>query len=146
MDRDVNILIAEDDSGHAFLIKTNLNRAGISNNIIILKDGQEVMDFMNGKSRDECRESGKAYLLLLDIRMPKIDGIEVLRKMKGSEELKEIPVVMITTSDDPKEIKECHWIGCNGYIKKPVEYNKFVEAVRNLGFYLRIIEIPKVEA
>ena len=76
--------------------------------------------------------------------MPKVDGVEVLQKIKSDDELKKLPVIMITTTDDPKEIENCHKYGCSSYITKPIDYNKFVDTIRQLGLYLSVIEIPKV--
>ena len=77
--------------------------------------------------------------------MPKIDGIEVLRRLKEDEELKKIPVIMITTTDDPREIDFCHRLGCNSYIAKPLDYDHFVNAIQQLGFFLKIVHIPSLE-
>ncbi len=144
MHEEVIILIAEDDEGHAGLIRKNLSRAGIINHIIHFKDGQEVIDFLfqNGKGTQHL-PSG-SYVLLLDIRMPKLDGIEVLRLIKEDSELKKIPVVMITTTDDPREVEKCHILGCSNYITKPVEYNAFVNAIRQLGLFLSVVKIPTI--
>ena len=76
--------------------------------------------------------------------MPKVDGVEVLRKVKNDPELRKIPVIMITTTDDPREIETCHELGCSSYIKKPIDYTKFVEAMRKLGFFLLVVEIPEI--
>ncbi len=144
MHHEVIILIAEDDEGHAGLIRKNLSRAGIVNQIIHFKDGQEVIDFLfqNGKG-SQSLPSG-SYILLLDIRMPKLNGVEVLRQIKGDPELKKIPVVMITTTDDPREVEKCHTLGCSNYITKPVEYNAFVHAIRQLGLFLSVVKIPTI--
>jgi CheY-like chemotaxis protein len=144
MEKEVIILIAEDDDGHATLIQRNLKRAGIVNEIIRFKDGQEVLDYLYQKGEGPKREKGKALLLLLDIRMPKIDGVEVLKRVKADEELKKMPVMMITTTDDPREIEICHKLGCNSYISKPIDYEKFVDAVRQLGLFLLIVHVPKI--
>jgi CheY-like chemotaxis protein len=144
MEKEVIILIAEDDDGHATLIQRNLKRAGIVNEIIRFKDGQEVLDYLFQKGEGAKRESGKSLLLLLDIRMPKVDGVEVLKQVKANEELKKLPVMMITTTDDPREIEHCHKLGCNNYVTKPIDYEKFVEAVRQLGLFLLIVHVPKI--
>ena len=81
---------------------------------------------------------------MLDIRMPKVDGVEVLRQLKQDPELTKIPVTMITTTDDPREVEECHLLGCSNYITKPVDYNKFVEVIRQLGLFLLVVEVPKI--
>jgi CheY-like chemotaxis protein len=144
MEKEVIILIAEDDDGHATLIQRNLKRAGIVNEIIRFKDGQEVLDYLFQKGEGAKRESGKSLLLLLDIRMPKVDGVEVLKQVKANEELKKLPVMMITTTDDPREIEHCHKLGCNNYVTKPIDYEKFVAAVRQLGLFLLIVHVPAI--
>ncbi len=144
MKKEVIILIAEDDDGHATLIDRNLRRAGLLNEIIRFKDGQETLDFLfeNGKGPHRKRDTG--YLLLLDIRMPKVDGIEVLRRVKDDKELKKLPVIMITTTDDPREVDKCHELGCSNYVTKPIEYDKFIDAVRKLGLFLLVVEVPTI--
>jgi len=144
MKNEVTLLIAEDDEGHAALIRKNLQRAGIHNHLIRFADGQETIDFLFGQGAGPHRESGKAYVLLLDIRMPKVDGVEVLRRIKVDPELGKLPVIMLTTTDDPREIEKCHAMGCNNYITKPIDYDKFVYAIRQLGLYLLIIEVPNL--
>lgn len=144
MKQEVIILIAEDDEGHALLIKKNLKRAGISNEILHFKDGQETLDFLYGRGEGPHRMTDSAYLLLLDIRMPKVDGVEVLQQIKQDNELCKIPVIMITTTDDPREVEYCHSLGCSNYITKPIEYDKFVDAITQLGLFLMVVEVPKI--
>lgn len=145
MDKDVTILVADDDEGHAGLIVRNLNRAGVSNAIERFRDGQEILDFLFRKGEGKQLENDTSYILLLDIRMPKVNGIEVLRQIKADSELKKLPVIMVTTTDDPKEVSRCHELGCSSYITKPVEYDAFVNAVQNLGLYLTVVEVPSVK-
>ncbi len=142
MNREVTILIAEDDDGHAELIRKNLARAGIANAIIRFRNGQEISDFLFNRGNGPGRVPGKPYILLLDIRMPKMDGTEVLRLIKGDAELRKMPVVMITTTDDPREVALCHELGCNSYITKPLEYDSFVNAIRQLGMFLLVVQVP----
>ncbi|MFO7766027.1 MAG: response regulator [Pelovirga sp.] len=144
MNQEVIILIAEDDEGHALLIRKNLTRAGITNRIIHFKDGQEVVDFLFCQGEGPHRQSGQAYVLLLDIRMPKLGGVEVLEQLKADPELRKIPVVMITTTDDPREVDRCHQLGCSNYITKPVEYEGFVNAIRQLGLFLAVVQVPRI--
>jgi CheY-like chemotaxis protein len=141
----MTILIAEDDMGHAALIQKNLRRAGINNEIIHFKDGQETLDFLYGDSAQQKFQNGTSYLLLLDIRMPKADGVEVLRRVKEDQRLKKMPVIMITTTDDPREVAHCHELGCSNYITKPIEYDNFVEAIRQLGLFLMVVEVPEID-
>ena len=142
--KEVVILIAEDDEGHATLIKKNLKRAGLSNQMRHFRDGEGTLNFLLRRGKGLQRDSNVAYLLLLDIRMPKIDGIEVLRKIKEHEELRKIPVIIITTTDDPREVEECHRLGCSNYITKPVDYDLFIEVIKKLGLFLMVVEIPKI--
>lgn len=144
MNQEVEILIADDDEGHAGLIRINLQRAGILNQITHFKDGQEVVDFLFKNGTVSHREDNVSYILLLDIRMPKMDGTEVLRKIKEDPILKKMPVIMITTTDDPREINLCHELGCSHYITKPIEYNDFVNAIRQLGLFLIVVQMPTI--
>ena len=145
MDKEVTILIADDDDGHAALIRKNLQRAGIHNEIVRFTDGQEVIDFLFAGGEGPHRQHGAPYVLLLDIRMPKVDGIEVLRRIKGDSELSKLPVIMLTTTDDPREIAKCHEMGCSSYITKPIDYENFVYAIRQLGLFLLIVEVPNLD-
>lgn len=141
---DVTILMAEDDEGHAYLVKRNLERAGITNPIEHFKNGEDILEFL--ESIREAINPKHSYLMLLDIRMPKVDGIEVLKKIKEDETFKTIPVIMLTTTNNPQEINLCHKLGCSNYITKPIEYDKFVETIRRLGLFMRIVEIPELHA
>ena len=142
--QEVHLVIAEDDEGHAALIKKNLKRAGFKNNILHLKDGQEALDFFFKNGEGPHRIKGKSYLLLLDIRMPKVDGVEVLRQLKENPDLSKMPVIMVTTTDDPREVRHCHELGCSIYITKPVEYESFIDAIKKLGLFLTVIKVPEL--
>lgn len=138
MTEDVVILIAEDDAGHFALIKKNLWRSCISNEILQFKDGQEILDFFFKEGQGQTRKKNSRYIVLLDIRMPKIDGREVLRQMKADPELRKIPVIMLTTTDEEAEVDNCYDLGCSFYIVKPADYNLFMDAVGNLGTFLSL--------
>ncbi len=142
--REVVILVAEDDAGHARLIEKNLTRAGLHNKIRRFDNGQAVLDFFFRRGRGPRRAADTAYLLLLDIRMPQVDGVEVLRQLKQDAQLRKVPVIMLTTTDDPREVERCHAIGCASYIVKPVDYDKFAEAIKSLGLYISLVEIPEL--
>jgi CheY-like chemotaxis protein len=139
--KEMIILIAEDDDGHAELIKEGLEDHGINNKIIRFTNGEEVWNFLSKTDNDHYRDKNKNYLLLLDINMPKMNGVEVLKNIKSDEELKEIPIVMLTTTDDPREVEECYKNGCNIYITKPVEFNKFTETLKRLSLFIQIVKI-----
>ena len=134
----VTIILAEDDDGHATLIERNLRRAGLDNGFIRLRDGQEALDFVFGSSAPRP----EPCVLLLDIKMPRVDGIEVLRRLKGDPATATLPVIMLTTTDDPREIERCYQLGCNVYVTKPVEYEQFIDAVKRLGFFLQVVKLP----
>lgn len=142
--REVIILIAEDDAGHARLIEKNLTRAGLHNAIQRFDNGQAVLDFLFRRGPGAHRAQDTPYLLLLDIRMPQVDGIEVLRQVKEHPELRKVPVIMLTTTDDPREVERCHAIGCASYIVKPVDYEKFAEAIKSLGLYISLVKVPEI--
>ncbi|HYG22459.1 MAG TPA: response regulator [Verrucomicrobiae bacterium] len=142
--REMMILIAEDDAGHARLIEKNLARAGLHNSFQRFDNGQALLDFLFHRGAGPHRLPEAPYLILLDIRMPQVDGVEVLRQVKGDPELRRIPVIMLTTTDDPREVERCHDIGCSSYIVKPVDYDKFAEAIKSLGLYISLVQVPEV--
>lgn len=144
MQVEVDILIVEDDDGHAALIERNLKRAGLTNRIQRFSNGQAALDFMFCRGDGPHREHHRGYMMLLDIRMPGIDGVEVLRQIKADEELCKMPVIMLTTTDAPCEIERCHKIGCNSYVTKPLNPKDFMEAIRQLGLYFSVVQVPKV--
>jgi CheY-like chemotaxis protein len=145
MREDVVILIVDDDEGHYYLTRFNLERAGLPNPIVHFPDGQAALDFLARDSAKSTRPSER-YLMLLDIRMPKVDGIEVLARIKSHERLKRIPIIMLSTSDNPADIDRCYEIGCSGYVQKPIESSKFSEAVQCVGCYLQTIRAPRLSA
>jgi CheY-like chemotaxis protein len=144
MTEEVVIIIAEDDAGHARLIEKNLGRVGLHNPVQFFEDGQAVLDFLFRRGPGPQRKSDTAYLLMLDIRMPKVDGVETLRQIKEDESLRKLPVIMLTTTDDPREIQRCHQLGCNSYIVKPVDYDKFAEAIKQLGLFVSLVQVPEI--
>ncbi len=134
------ILIAEDNPGHAALIKRNLKRSGIRNPIRHFKDGQAIVDYLF--NQPDLDADSASYVILLDIQMPKLNGIEVLERIKTNPKLKALPVTMLTTTDNPKEVQRCHELGCNNYVMKPVAYDAFMEAIQRLGSFLQIVQVP----
>jgi CheY-like chemotaxis protein len=140
------ILLAEDDDGHATLVSRNLKRAGIANDLVHVSDGQEALDYVRCEGAYHSRKPDGPLLLLLDINMPRMDGVEVLRQIKKDEDTAQIPVMMLTTTDDPREVERCYKLGCSVYITKPVEYDAFVEAVHRLGLLLQIVKVPQEAA
>jgi CheY-like chemotaxis protein len=147
MPKKVIILIADDDPGHSRLIEKNLRRAGLNNRVIHFCDGQAVLDFLSGDAQSQAAAGnvGGSYLLLLDIRMPKVDGIEVLRRIKEHPAWRKLPVSMLTTTDDPREVERCHALGCNNYLVKPVDYDRFADAIQQLGLFITLVQIPELD-
>ncbi len=139
--KDMIILIAEDDDGHAELTKEGLVESGVCNKILRFSNGEDVWHFLSGAGDKDARDPNKAYLLLLDIRMPRMDGVEVLKRMKADKELKAIPVMMLTTTDDPREVEQCYQLGCNAYITKPVDFGAFAETLKRLGLFIQIVKM-----
>ena len=143
---ELNILIVEDDDGAAHLIKTNLKRTGICAGFIRAKDGEEAMKFLTDPSSAPKPFSYRDKLVvLLDLRMPRADGAQVLKFIKTSDKLAKIPVIMFTTSNRPAEVKRCYELGCNFYIKKEVDYKKFSEKISILSSFIQSAEIPVLE-
>ncbi|MCP4697656.1 MAG: response regulator [Gammaproteobacteria bacterium] len=142
MHPNTSILIVEDNPGHARLIEKNLRRSGINNRIIKLENGQEALDLMFGEGDCTGQPRPSPLLVLLDLNMPVMDGFAVLERMKKSPDTKRIPVIILTTTDEPREIHRCYELGANIYITKPVKYEDFVEAVKAFGSFFEVIAIP----
>ena len=139
----VNIVMIEDDEGHARLIERNIRRAGISNTVRHFMDGTSALEYIfNGK--DGPVLNGPA-LVLLDLNLPDMSGTDILAKIKSDERLRRTPVVVLTTTDDKVEIQRCYDLGCNVYITKPVNYESFADAIRKLGLFLSVIQVPDAE-
>jgi CheY-like chemotaxis protein len=136
------ILLAEDDEGHAALVLRNLKRSGIANEVIHAKDGQAALDYIRCQGKYAGRVANGPLLLLLDINMPRVDGVEVLRQVKADAKTARLPVVMLTTTDDPREVERCYELGCSVYVTKPVAYEEFIEAIKRLGLFLAIVNVP----
>ena len=132
----VEILLIEDNPDDAGLAIRALRKNNLANNLLHLHDGQEAIDFLF----DERNQMPK--LILLDLKMPKVDGIEVLRKLKSDERKRIIPIVVLTSSKEERDIVESYKLGVNAYIVKPVDFNQFVKAVTQLGFFWLILNQP----
>lgn len=139
----ITILLVEDDPGHARLIEKNLRRAGITNDIVKLDDGQKAVDFLLRQGEYQGTRDSLPLLILLDLNLPVLDGYQVLKIIREKEQTRRIPVVILTTTDSSREICRCYELGCNVYVTKPVEYERFSDAIRTLGLFLTIVKIPK---
>jgi CheY-like chemotaxis protein len=138
--RPVNIVMIEDDEGHARLIEKNIRRAGINNAIRHFTDGTSALEYLYNDPAGPAL-NGPA-LILLDLNLPDMSGIDILGKVKADDALKRTPVVVLTTTDDKVEIQRCYDLGCNVYITKPVNYESFADAIRQLGLFLSVIQVP----
>ena len=137
----VKIVMVEDDHGHAKLIEKNIRRANISNEIKHFDAGQPALDYLFS---DEVRANGP-MLILLDLNLPDMQGTDILAEVKKDDRLKRAPVVVLTTTDDKTEIQRCYDLGCNVYITKPVDYESFATAIRQLGLFLSVMQAPDIE-
>ena len=137
--QDVTILLVEDDPGHARLIEKNLRRSHIANRIVHVSDGQEALGYLFDDER------ASSLLMLLDLNMPVLDGYQVLERIKTDERTKRIPVIVLTTTDDAREVSRCYDLGCSVYVTKPVSYQQFSEAICTLGLFLSVVTVPKEE-
>jgi CheY-like chemotaxis protein len=139
----VTIVMIEDDEGHARLIEKNIRRAGIFNALRHFTDGASALDFLL-HAPEGPKINGPA-LVLLDLNLPDMNGVDILAKLKADAHLKRTPVVVLTTADDKAEIQRCYDLGCNVYITKPVNYEAFAEAIRQLGLFLSVIKVPEID-
>lgn len=136
MKNEVEILLVEDNPDDAGLTIRALKKQNLANNLVHLKDGAEALDFLFGHGDFKERNiKNRPKVILLDLKMPRINGLEVLRKIKSEAETKTIPVVVLTSSNEDPDIRECYQLGVNSYIVKPVEFDNFMRAVTDLGFY-----------
>lgn len=143
MKKDTVILLAEDDDGHAGLISSNLKYAGISNDILFFENGEKTLDFIFKRGRAPYREDDVSYILLLDIRLPKIDGIEILRQLKNDKWVNNIPVIMLSVIDDIQQIEQCRKLGCEDYYVKFSDHKIFSQTIEELGNFIKTVVIPK---
>jgi len=139
----VSIVMIEDDQGHATLIERNIRRAGVSNDIKSCANGHEAMQFLFGEDGSGEVSAGRHLLVLLDLNLPDMSGIDILEKIKSNEHTRRSPVVVLTTTDDQREIQRCYDLGANVYVTKPVNYEGFANAIRQLGLFFAVIQVPE---
>ncbi|PZO77768.1 MAG: hypothetical protein DI629_13825 [Mesorhizobium amorphae] len=133
----------EDDEGHARLIERNIRRAGVNNEIHQFRDGRSALDFLLGPDGSGEASSKRHLLVLLDLNLPDMSGIDILARIKGNEHTRRSPVVVLTTTDDSREIQRCYDLGANVYITKPVNYEGFANAIRQLGLFFTVMQVPE---
>lgn len=140
--QEVTIVMIEDDEGHARLIEKNVRRAGVNNEIVPFNLGKKALDYILGENRDGLPSKDRYLLILLDLNLPDMSGIDILEQIKTNEHTRRLPVVVLTTTDDEREIQKCYDLGANVYITKPVDYDGFATAIRNLGLFFSVIQVP----
>ena len=137
------ILLVEDDQNDVELTLSALEEYNLVNEVIVCNDGEAALDFLYKKNKYADRQSGNPVVVLLDLKMPKVDGLEVLKSIKKDEVLRTIPVVVLTSSRESRDMDECYKIGVNAYVVKPVQFEDFLNAVKKLGvFWALINEVP----
>ena len=141
----VSIVMVEDDEGHARLIERNIRRAGVSNEIISFKDGTSALAYLLGADGTGEENSARSLLILLDLNLPDMTGVDILAKVKSNTHIKRSPVIVLTTTDDQREIKRCYDLGANVYITKPVNYESFANAIQQLGLFLSVMQVAATE-
>ena len=139
----VSIVMVEDDEGHARLIEKNIRRAGVNNEIIPFGNGTEALAYLFGPDGSGEVSAGRSLLILLDLNLPDMGGVEILEKVKANQHTKRSPVIVLTTTDDSREIQRCYDLGANVYITKPVDYEGFAHAIRQLGLCFAVIQVPE---
>lgn len=137
----LTILLAEDDDGHAELVRESLREAGVGNPLLRFRDGREILGHLETLASRGSLDPPAPFVVLLDIQMPRLDGVAVLRRIKADPRLALLPVVMLTTTDDPREVEACYALGCNAYLTKPVGCEAFTETLRRLGLFLEVLRV-----
>lgn len=139
------ILIVEDNPDDETFILRALKKSNVANEIQVVRDGAEALDILFGSGSYEGRAMVAPAVVLLDLKLPKIDGLEVLRRLRDDDRTKSIPVVILTSSDEQEDIVRSYALGANSYVRKPVEFGDFAEAVGRLGLYWMILNEPPVD-
>ena len=141
----VTIIMIEDDEGHARLIEKNIRRAGVSNEIVPFTNGTDALAHLLGPDGSGEVSIGRQLLILLDLNLPDMGGVDILEKVKSNPHTKRAPVVVLTTTDDQREIQRCYDLGANVYITKPVDYDGFAQAIRQLGLFFAVMQVPEAD-
>jgi CheY-like chemotaxis protein len=136
------ILLAEDNAEDVELTLEALEQYHLANEVVVVRDGAEALDYLHRRGAFADRANGLPAVVLLDIKMPKVDGLEVLRRMKSDDALRSIPVVMLTSSREESDLVQSYRLGVNAYVVKPVAFQEFIDAVKNLGLFWAVINEP----
>ena len=139
------ILVAEDNPKDAELMMIALEEYNLLNNIVHVKDGAEALDYLYKKGKYEGRGAGNPIVAFVDLKMPKVDGLQVVKKIKSDENLKTLPIVIVTSSREENDLVESYHLGVNAYVVKPVEFDKFIETIKQIGIFWALINEPPVK-
>jgi len=139
----VTIVMIEDDQGHARLIEKNIRRAGVNNEIAAFADGTTALSYLLGPDGSGAVSAHRYLLILLDLNLPDMAGVDILARIKANAHVKRSPVIVLTTTDDSREIQKCYDLGANLYVTKPVNYEDFAHAIRQLGLFFSIVQVPE---
>ena len=145
MDKFHKILMVEDSQNDIELILDALSDYNFVNNIVVVRDGEEAMDYLYRRGNFKERQAGNPIFILLDIKMPRMTGLELLRIIKNDENMKSIPVIMLTSSKEDTDLRECYRLGVNAYVVKPVHFSDFAEAVKKIGKFWAVVNEPPPE-
>jgi CheY-like chemotaxis protein len=141
-DGEIEIVLVEDNPSDAELIIRSLRKHNLANKIVLLKDGAEALEFLCGQSGPLHQSGGPIpRVVLLDIKLPKVDGLEVLRRMKSDERTKDVPVVVLTSSNQESDIQEAYHLGVNSFVTKPIRFDEFAKVVAELGIYWVMVNV-----
>jgi DNA-binding response OmpR family regulator len=139
----VTIVMIEDDQGHARLIEKNIRRAGVNNEIAAFADGTTALSYLLGADGSGAVSANRYLLILLDLNLPDMAGVDILARIKANAHVKRSPVIVLTTTDDSREIQKCYDLGANLYVTKPVNYEDFANAIRQLGLFFSVVQVPE---
>ncbi|MEX1126046.1 MAG: response regulator [Acidimicrobiia bacterium] len=139
MDKVKRILLAEDNPMDVELVLNALGENNLANEVVVARNGEEALDYLYKRGAHGMRTDGSPAVVLLDLKMPKVDGLEVLRQVKGDASLRDIPIVVLTSSREESDMVESYRLGVNAYVVKPVDFRQFVEAVKTLGLFWAVV-------
>jgi len=142
MEKLKRILLVEDDPYDAELTLTGLSEFNLANEVVVARDGEEALDFLHRRGKFAGRTDGNPSVVLLDLKLPKVGGLEVLRQLKTDEKLKMVPVVILTSSHEDRDMVEGYKLGTNAYVVKPVDFHQFVDAIKHIGAFWAVINEP----
>ena len=141
----VSIVMIEDDEGHARLIERNIRRAGVNNEIVSFRNGTDGLQYLLGEDGSGEDSAQRSMLILLDLNLPDMTGVDILAKVKTNQHTRRSPVIILTTTDDEREVKRCYDLGATVYITKPVNYESFANAIQQLGLFLSVMQVPAAD-